>query len=77
MVSAHSGFGMDKLLKRIENELCSTVKLNLIFPYDKMDIIAKIRKNGSVVSQEYGENGVSVTAFVSKKEIYLVEKYII
>ncbi len=77
VVSAHSGFGLDKLLKRIENELCSTVKLNLIFPYDKMDIIAKIRKNGSVVSQEYGENGVSVTAFVSKKEIYIVEKYII
>ena len=77
VVSAHSGFGLDNLLKRIENELCSTVKLNLLFPYDKMDVIAKIRKNGSVTSQEYHENGVSVTAFVSKKEIYLVEKYII
>ncbi len=77
VVSAHSGFGLDNLLKRIENELCSTVKLNLLFPYDKMDVIAKIRKNGSVTKQEYNENGVSVTAFVSKKEIYLVEKYII
>ena len=77
VVSAHSGFGLDNLLKRIENELCSTVKLNLLFPYDKMDVIAKIRKNGSVVSQEYDENGVSVVAFVSKKEIYLVENYII
>ncbi len=77
VVSAHSGYGLDNLLKRIENELCSTAKLNLLFPYDKMDLIAKIRKNGSVTKQEYGENGVFVTAFVSKKEIYLVEKYII
>ncbi len=77
VISAHSGFGLDNLLKRIEDELCSTVKLNLLFPYDKMDVIAKIRKNGNVISQEYGEDGVSVTAYVSKKEIYLVEKYII
>ena len=77
VVSAQSGYGLDSLLKRIEKELCSTVKLSLLFPYDKMDLIAKIRKNGSVLSQEYGENGVSVAAFVSKKEVYLVEKYII
>ncbi len=77
VISAHSGFGLDNLLKRIEDELCSTVKLDLLFPYDKMDLIAKIRKNGNVVLQEYSESGVSVTAYVSKKEIYLVEKYIV
>ena len=46
MVSAHSGFGLDRLLDKIENKVCSTVKLNLIIPYDKMDVIAK--RNGCV-----------------------------
>ena len=75
MVSAHSGFGLDRLLDKIENKVCSTVKLNLIIPYDKMDVIAKIRKNGTVVSEEYAENGVEVNAFVDKKDLYIVKDF--
>ena len=76
VVSAHSGYGLDALVNRIETELSSTVKLNLLFPYEKISLIGRIRQNGNVISENYSENGVEVTAYVSKKEIYLVEQYI-
>lgn len=76
-ISAKSGYGTDKLLERIENELCSTVRLKLAIPYDKLNLIGKIKKRGTVVSQDYNESGVVVDAFVDKKELYLVQEYII
>lgn len=77
VVSAHSGFGLDLLVKRIEDELCSTIKLNLLVPYDKMNVLGKIRQNGQIISEEYGQDGVSVCVFISKRDIKLVEKYIL
>lgn len=77
IVSAHSGYGIDKLIDRIETELCSTVRLNLVVGYDKLDVLSKIRQNGNIVSQEYKENGVYVAAFVDKKDLYLVKDYIV
>ena len=77
VVSAHSGYGLDRLVERIEEEVCSTVKLNVLFPYDKMEVLGKIRQNGTVVSEEYTENGVLVEAYVDKKDLYLVTDLIV
>lgn len=77
VVSAHSGYGLDRLVERIEEEVCSTVKLNLLFPYDKMEVLGKIRQNGTVVSEEYTENGVLVEVYVDKKDLYLVADLIV
>lgn len=77
VVSAHLGFGLDKLLDRIEEEVCSTLKLNLLISYDRMELLGKIRQNGTIISEEYTENGVSVEAYVDKKDIYLVDGCVI
>ena len=76
-VSAYSGFGLNKLTERIENELCSTARVKLAIPYDSLSLIGKIKKRGTVVSQEYNENGAEVDAFVDKKDLYLVQDFIL
>ncbi len=76
-ISAHSGFGLDKLSERIENELCSTVRVKLAIPYDSLSLIGKIKKRGNIVSQEYNESGADVDAFVDKKDLYLVKDFIL
>ncbi len=77
VVSAHSGYGIPELIKRIEQELCSTILLEMLIPFDKMDIIAKIRKRGTVISEDYLENGVKIKANVDKKDAYMVENFVI
>ncbi len=76
-VSAKSGYGLDRLLSKIEEKLCSTIRIKFLLPYDRMDIIGKIKKRGNIVSQEYVENGVQIEADVDKKELYLVSEFVI
>lgn len=76
-VSAKSGFGMDALVNKIEQCLCSTVKLNLLLPYDKLDLIGKIKKRGNIEEQEYVENGVKIKANVDKKDLYLIKDFVV
>ena len=75
-VSAYTGYGLDLLLNRIEDELCSTVKLNLLLPYDKLDLIGKIKIDGKIENQEYLENGVLLSAYIDKKILYLVSDFV-
>lgn len=77
VISAYSGFGIDRLLCRIEDELCSTVKLKLAIPYDKLSLIGKIKQRGTVVSQEYTQEGAELNAFVDKKDLHYVKDYIL
>ncbi len=77
VISAKSGFGIDKLIEKIEQMLGSTVLLECLIPFDKMDIIAKIRKRGMVIYEDYLENGVKIRANVDKKDLYFVEKFVI
>lgn len=77
VISAKSGFGMEKLVEKLEQMLGSTVLLECLIPFDKMDVIAKIRKRGMVISEDYLENGVKIRANVDKKDLHLVEKFVI
>ncbi len=77
VISAHSGFGIDKLINKIEEELCSTVRLNLSIPYDKMSLIGRIKVRGNIVSQEYTEQGAVLDAYVDKKDLHLVKEFVL
>lgn len=76
-VSAHSGFGMDALTRKIEQRLCSTVRLKFLLPYDSLGIMGKIKKRGNIIEQEYVQDGVEIEADVDKKDLYLIQDYVI
>ena len=62
-ICAKTGEGFDRLLKAISENLPeSSKRLQLLLPYDKGGLTAKIRENGKVFSEEYTENGIEVDA---------------
>lgn len=64
-ISAATGQGIPDLLEAIEQNLpVKNVKLTLLLPFAKSALAAEIRKDGEVLSEEYSEQGLQITALV-------------
>lgn len=75
-ICAKTGEGFEKLLKAISENLPeSSKRLNLLLPYNKGGLTAKIREKGKVFSEEYTENGIEVDALVDETMLNQVEEY--
>lgn len=75
-ISAKTGKGIDDLLKAIEDNLPVRVKrVNLLLPFDKAGLCAEIRKNCTLISEEYQEDGICVTAIVDEQMYSKVKDY--
>ena len=75
-ISAKNGKGIDKLLKAIEDNLPVRVKrVSLLIPFDKAGLCAEIRKNCTLISEEYALNGIEVTAVVDEQMYSKVKNY--
>lgn len=69
-ISALKNEGIDSLLQAIARNLPQTSKrMKLLLPYDKGGLLADIRVNGKVFSEEYTENGILADALVDIKLI--------
>lgn len=77
-ISAKTGYGLDKLLNTISQELKETQKrLQLLIPYDKAGLLNSIRIKGKVFDEKYEENGVLTDALVDISLIKQIEEYIV
>ncbi len=67
-ISAVTGYGIDKLLARIEAEL-SHLKRNykLLVPYDRQTVVNSLYANFTVISTEYTDAGVLVEATLDER----------
>ena len=66
-ICAKTGEGFDRMLAGIAKKLPeSSRRMNLLLPYDKGGLVARIRESGKVFSEEYTEEGVKVDALVDK-----------
>ena len=75
-ICAKEGFGIDELLRRIEENL--PVKLRrfeLMIPFDKASVIAVLRNAGALQSEEYTAEGIKVIAVVEEPLWHKVEEY--
>ncbi|KIR03054.1 GTP-binding protein HflX [Lachnospiraceae bacterium TWA4] len=64
-ISAKTGRGVDALLAGINEELTKNqVYVEKLFPYERVGEIQVIRQYGQLLSEEYTEDGVVVTAYV-------------
>ena len=69
-ISAKTGRNVDELLNCISKKLkANQVFIERLFTYDKASDIQLIRKFGQLISEEYTEDGIAVTAYVPL-EIY-------
>lgn len=78
MISALNGEGIDRLLSVIEETLPkSHVRKKLLIPFDKGSIIASIRRDGAVHSEEYTENGTLIDATVNINYLDEIKQYLV
>lgn len=75
-ISAKTGYGIDALLDAVVKNLPETAKrMNLTIPYDNVGLIAKIREQGKIFSEEYTEHGIKIDGLIDKKLISAVKTY--
>ena len=76
LISAKEGRGLDELLKKLSEALPETARrMKLRLPFSEAGLLAKIRAEGGVFSEEYTAEGIEVDALVDIKLIHSAEKY--
>lgn len=75
-ISAKTGYGFDKLLKAICEELKTTARrLRILVPYTDAGVLSTVRQNGKVFSEEYHEDGILADVLVDVKDFDRVQNY--
>ena len=75
-ISAKEGRGLDKLLLAIQEALPETARrMKLMVPFAQAGLLARIREEGSIFSEEYTAEGIEVDALVDIKLISACEQY--
>jgi len=76
-VSSLTGEGLENLKAEITKQTrIMKTRINLVLPYDKVNLLDYIRNNGTLETVDYKDDGVYATAFMNKSGIYPLEKYI-
>ena len=66
-ISAKTGEGMDAFFDEVARILReSRVSVDAVIPYKDAALVAEIRKNGQLLSEEYEEDGVHIKAYVPR-----------
>ena len=77
-ISAKNGTGIDDLLKAVDDNLPVRVKrVSLLIPFSDAGLVAEIRKNATLISEEYVAEGIKVEAILDEKLYSKSEKYIV
>jgi GTP-binding protein HflX len=67
-VSARTGEGVDELLARISALIPRPdIRVELLVPYDRGDVVALLHEQGTVLSTEYVEAGTRIVALVTER----------
>lgn len=78
LVSAKTGYGLDSLLAKIDEILAHRVRtIEVLLPYDKLALADVFRTRGSVLAEEYRENGVYYRATVKVDDLHRFEAYLL
>ena len=77
-ISALHGRGIEKLLQVVEENLpIKMQKVQLLLPFAKAGLAARIRKDGEVIEEEYVADGLSLTASIPPELLTEVEPYLV
>jgi GTPase len=75
-VSALRGEGLDELLARVEDALpAPPVDVELLVPYDRQDVVARLYREGEVLSADPGPDGTHVRARVREEQVPWVGEF--
>lgn len=68
LISAKTGLGLERLLKKIDSALPEThTRASLLIPYSEGSLSGEVRKTGQVFSEEYREDGIFLDALIDNR----------
>jgi GTP-binding protein HflX len=74
-ISAKEQSGLDALLLYIEEKLnASKVYIEKVLPFADAGKVQTVRKYGTLLSEEYIENGILIKAYMPKDKLHVVER---
>ena len=77
-ISAVTGSGLEQLLENITEAFKSQLQsVELLIPYTEGWVLPYLFNNGQVVSQEYEENGIKVSALVKMDKLKNINHFIV
>lgn len=72
-ISAVTGDGIENLLEKLEQELSKKqVRISILVPYSKYDVLELIRRNGTILSEEHETDGTRVEALVLEGDTWKI-----
>lgn len=75
-ISAKNGSGIDDLLAAIEENLPVRIKtFDVVIPYDKAALIARLRNDGMLQSEEYTAEGIRICVTLEEPMWHLLEPF--
>lgn len=76
--SAKTGEGLDMLLKMLDQALASRVrKIEVLLPYDKIGVATPMREDGTVIKEEYREEGVYLEGIIKAMDLHHFQSYLV
>ncbi len=76
-ISAKKGEGIEQLLSAIEENLPVRIKrVEILLPFDKGGLSAEIRKNGTLIDEEYTADGIKIKALIDETLYGKLKEYI-
>lgn len=77
-VSAVTGAGLDTLLAAVSDKLSERVVRCVVkLPFDRLNLAAVIRRHGNVLSEEYRDDGLLLTATVDRAVYNQIASYVV
>jgi len=74
-ISARTGEGVPELLARVEELLTkSQVKVELVVPYDRYEVMQQLHTLGTVLSESHEGDGTHVTALLDEDMLWKIKK---
>ena len=78
LTSAKTGYGLDSLLKKLDELLSDRVHtIRVLLPYDKLGLAAPMRERGSVQVEEYREDGLYLEGIVKTEDLHCFEGFLV
>jgi len=78
LTSAKTGRGLPGLLQKLDETLAARVRgIEVLLPYDQLSLADLLRSRGSVMEEEYRENGVYYRATVKIDDLHRFEAYLL
>lgn len=75
-ISSKTGMGIDRLLQIIEENLPVRIrKVKCMLPFEMAGTVSEIRRDGTLISENYTENGIEIDAVVNRTLYLKIKDY--